>query len=111
MSTARVTTNAPRLAHLAARIAVQLAREEISEYRQLERIATDALMIAQAGLDARKRLLAQKDAAAAYARAEAVLSQYDAEAIKQGELQGMVLGAKFRSGRHTSGFRNVFFVV
>ena len=94
----------------AVRVAVQLAREDDGLYKTVQEISTDALAIADAGIAARRAIEVGKLPDKAFDRAEAVAKQYHAEVIRQGELEGMVLGIRFTSGRFTSGFRNIFFV-
>src|SRR5262249_1868699 len=86
--------NATKLAELAARIAVQLTRETSADLQPSSFIARDALDLAKAGLMARHRIAAKQCPQKHFEAANKILARYDAETIPQGELEGMVLGAR-----------------
>lgn len=93
-----------------ARVAAQLAREHKGVTRTIPELADDAVTLVRAAMDARLALERQRQPRRAYARARAVADTYEAELIEQGEVDGMVVGLRLRSGAYSCGANNTFYV-
>ena len=97
-------------AEAAARIAAQLARERNAEEFSVFEIGRDAVLLVAAGAQARAALTSGDDPAPAYRVAAALAAKYGATVDERGDLAGMVLGVRFRSGAYSNGAGNVFYV-
>jgi hypothetical protein len=110
MSKKSATPQAHRRAKTIARLAVQLAREDAGLYMTPKEIAGAAAQIVSAACDARAALTRRKSARSHYDAARKLLVPFGAELVDHGDVNGMVVGLRFHSGRFTSGAGNVFYV-
>lgn len=99
------------VAHAAARVAVQLAREDAGLYLTPREIADKAMSLVLAASGARKALDRGSNPREHYDAARVITSEFGAELVERGDLAGMVVGVRFSSGRFTSGAENIFYVM
>ena len=92
------------------RLAVQLAREPASRYLTVDEIVRDAVRITALAFQVRAKLAKGRKPNGEIPALRSALERYDAELIDKRDLNGMVVGAHFRSASVTSGFTNTFFV-
>jgi hypothetical protein len=92
----------------AARLAAKFARSSPSA--TIDDVARDAVAFHRSATAARRDLERQKCAASHVSKLQPIADRYGADVIENGDCDGMVIGLKFRTPDHTSGFRNIFFV-
>ena len=95
-------------ARSAARLAAQFSRS--GRVFTIEEIATDALKFAKVAATVRRNLITQKCPEKNFAALAPIAERYGAIVVKQGDVDGMAVGLKFRDGSHAAGFRDIFFV-
>jgi len=100
----------PKVTRTAALLAAQLAKEPAARYMTADEIARDAINLAVSAIKARRKLLRQRNADDVLQPACKVLARYGATPFINADTDGMVLGARFASGTHRSGFRDVFYI-
>lgn len=93
-----------------ARLTVQLAREDAGQYMTVHELANAAVQIVGAACDARAALKRGATPRRQYDAARKLLEPFGAELVDRGDLNGMVVGVRFNSGRFTSGGDNIFYV-
>jgi hypothetical protein len=99
-----------RLAILAARVAAQLAREDAGRYQTVKEISANAVALADSALRARAAIEHGRNPGVHFARAKAIAAAYHAELVPNCDVDGMVIGLRFTSGRFTNGAANVFYL-
>lgn len=91
---------------LAARIAAQYSRER--EFETVGQIARDSVACAFSALTIRRRR--RGEARGAIDQLTEIAARYGARVVLNDDPLGMAVGLRFASGKHVSGFRNIFFL-
>lgn len=99
-----------RRARTIARVVAQFAHEDAGRYCSLNEPTAYALALTDAAHAARKAVASGTNPRPHYPAARSVTKKCAAELVTRGDLDGMVLGVKFSSGRFTSGAENIFYV-
>ena len=99
-----------KVARTAGRLAVQFSREAAGEYETARTLGEHAAALVVASFKARSALERGSDPRKHYAAAQAIADRYHADVVPRGELLGMVVGIKFRSGNYRAGLENVFYI-
>lgn len=100
----------PRDKMAAVRLAVQFGRQHASLAMTVVEIATDATKLAELAWKARYALERQRCPGRFISQARPIAERYGAQLVDRRDVEGCVVGLKFRSGLYSSGFRNIFFV-
>ncbi len=107
----KIKSPTPERVAVAAALAAQLARERPARLCTAERIGDDALAIVREAETVRASAERGRVAQAIISHIQDVLQFYNAELIYRGDVNGMVLGARFASGTYRCGTRDVFHIV
>ncbi|MFA5900856.1 MAG: hypothetical protein WC829_17280 [Hyphomicrobium sp.] len=86
-----------------SKLCIALARESRSLSRTPDEIVKDAAALLNAGDAARDALANERPADMAFARATEIARLYEARVVERGDLEGTVLGLKFRSPHYANG--------
>jgi hypothetical protein len=99
-----------RKAGTLCRVAVQLSREDAGLYMTPQELAAHAVTLVDAAFAARAAINRGDSAAQLFKTAQRVADAFGAQIVERCDLDGMVVGVRFRSGRFTSGAENIFYV-
>lgn len=91
-----------------AELAVCLARERCARYSRPRDISADACAMMRAAAELRHALQTKKRTRQFEAKLEDLADKYAIELHMTKDLNGMVVGLRFRALQHVSGFRNLF---
>jgi gamma-glutamylcysteine synthetase len=89
-------------------ISVQLARQLCMRGADVFRISKDAMAIERLGRRIRGEAERGRRSNSAFSKLSDILSRYDAEAVYHGDLNGTVVGARFREGNYSGPLGNLF---
>jgi len=83
-------------------LAVRLSLEDEGRCKKMDELIDDAFALHSAALNARFAIAKGRSPRVAYAKAQKVAERYEARVVVNDDVNGMVLGLRFTSGRYGS---------